>query len=202
MPDNPTAPGSDVTDLLRRWGRGDREALDRLMPLVYEELHRIASRYLTHERSDHTLQSTALVHEAYVRLVGQREVDWQNRAQFFGLAAQAMRRILVDHARTRGRAKRGSDAPHVAAEGVDAVAAADTVDIDDAVAIDVALNKLHAIDPEQARIVELRFFGGLTVEETAEVLSTSARTVKREWALARAWLRRELAGGAAGDRDQ
>jgi len=198
MPDNFPGSRSDVTDLLRRWGRGDREALDRLMPLVYQELHRMASRYLTSERSGHTLQSTALVHEAYVRLVDQRLVDWQNRAQFFGLAAQAMRRILVDHARSRGRAKRGSDAPRVAMETIDPVATADAVDPEDALAIDVALNKLQAIDPGQARIVELRFFGGLTVEETAEVLSTSPSTVKREWALARAWLRREL-DGAGGD---
>jgi len=199
MPDNFPGSRSDVTDLLRRWGRGDREALDRLMPLVYQELHRMASRYLTSERSGHTLQSTALVHEAYVRLVDQRLVDWQNRAQFFGLAAQAMRRILVDHARSRGRAKRGSDAPRVAMETIDPVATADAVDPEDALAIDVALNKLQAIDPGQARIVELRFFGGLTVEETAEVLSTSPSTVKREWALARAWLRREL-DGAGGDK--
>ncbi len=200
MSDNFPGSRSDVTDLLRRWGSGERDALDRLMPLVYQELHRMASRYLTRERSGHTLQSTALVHEAYVRLVDQRLVDWQNRAQFFGLAAQAMRRILVDHARSRGRAKRGSDSPHVAAETIDAVAGAD-VDLDDAVGIDVALTRLQTIDAEQARIVELRFFGGLTVDETAEVLATSPRTVKREWALARAWLRRELAGGAAAERN-
>ena len=191
-----TTPGvrSHVTGLLRRWGRGDHEALDRLMPLVYEELHRMASRYMTSERAGHTLQSTALVHEAYVRLIDQHLVDWQNRAQFFGLAAQAMRRILVDHARSRGRAKRGSDPPRVAMDTVDAIAAPDGVAVEDAVAIDVALNRLHTIDPGQAQIVELRFFGGLTVEETAEVLSLSPRTVKREWAMARAWLHRELAG--------
>ena len=194
MPDD--LPGSRfrVTNLLQRWGRGDREALDQLMPLVYQELHRMASRYMTGERAGHTLQSTALVHEAYVRLVDQRLADWQNRAQFFGLAAQAMRRILVDHARSRGRAKRGSGEPRAAMDAIDAVAAPDSVDVEDAVAIDVALNKLQAIDPGQAEIVELRFFGGLTVEETAEVLSLSPRTVKREWALARAWLHRELAG--------
>ncbi len=152
----------------------------------------MASRYMTRERASHTLQSTALVHEAYVRLVDQRLVDWQNRAQFFGLAAQAMRRILVDHARSRGRVKRGSDTPRAALETIESVAEPEIVDFEDAVAIDVALNKLHAIDPGQAQIVELRFFGGLTVEETAEVLSISASTVKREWALARAWLRREM----------
>jgi len=193
MSDN-LGPRSDVTQLLWRWGHGDRDALDRLMPLVYQELHRMASRYMTGERAGHTLQTTGLVHEAYVRLVDQRHVDWQNRAQFFGLAAQAMRRILVDHARSRARAKRGSDAPRAAVETVDALAAPESVNLDDAVAIDVALNKLQAVDAGQAQIVELRFFGGLTVEETAEVLSTSPRTVKREWALARAWLLRELAG--------
>ncbi len=188
---------SQVTELLRRWGDGDHDALDRLMPLVYQELHRMASRYLRSERSGLTLQSTALVHEAYVRLVDQRQVDWQNRAQFFGLAAQAMRRILVDHARSRGRAKRGSDAPRVAMDAVDPVAAPDGVDREDAVALDTALKKLESIDPGQAEIVELRFFGGLSVEETAAVLSMSPSTVKREWALARAWLRRELDGTAS-----
>jgi len=157
----------------------------------------MASRYMTGERAGHTLQGTALVHEAYVRLVDQRLVDWQNRAQFFGLAAQAMRRILVDHARSRGRAKRGSGAPRAVMETVDAVAAPESVAVEDAIAIDVALSRLQAIDPGQAQIVELRFFGGLTVEETAEVLSLSPRTVKREWALARAWLHRELTGAGS-----
>ena len=156
----------------------------------------MASRYMTGERAAHTLQSTALVHEAYVRLVDQRLVDWQNRAQFFGLAAQAMRRILVDHARSRGRAKRGSDPPRVAMDTVDPAAPPDAIDPEDAVALDIALNRLEAIDPLQAEVVELRFFGGLSVEEAAEVLSISPSTVKREWALARAWLRRELDGGS------
>jgi len=186
-----------VTELLQRWGRGDHEALDRLMPLVYQELHRMASRYMTRERAGHTLQSTSLVHEAYVRLIDQRLVDWQNRAQFFGLAAQAMRRILVDHARSRGRAKRGSDPPRVTMDTVDPVAPLEAVDREDALALDIALHKLEAIDPLQGEIVELRFFGGLSVEETAEVLSCSPSTVKREWALARAWLRRELDGPVA-----
>ncbi len=200
MADNLPDRRTQVTRLLRNWAHGDREALDRLMPLVYEELHRMASRYMTGERASHTLQSTALVHEAYVRLIDQRLVDWQNRAQFFGLAAQAMRRILVDHARSRGRAKRGSDAPRVEVEAVDPAATPDAIVPEDAVAIDIALTRLQAIDAEQARIVELRFFGGLTVEETAEILSTSPSTVKREWALARAWLHRELTGGrSAGD---
>lgn len=200
MTDDP-ALRSDVTLLLQRWGHGDHEALDRLLPLVYEQLHRMASRYMAGERRSHTLQSTALVHEAYVRMVDQRVADWQNRAQFFGLAAQAMRRILVDHARSRGRTKRGSDAPRVAVETIDPVAPPDAIDREDAVALDIALNKLQAIDPGQAEIVELRFFGGLSVEETAEVLSMSASTVKREWALARAWLRRELNGSSPGAAD-
>jgi RNA polymerase sigma factor (TIGR02999 family) len=198
MPDNLGSP-SDVTDLLRRWHEGDREALERLMPLVYQELHRIASRYLRHERPGHTLQSTALVHEAYVKLVDQRRVDWQNRAQFFGLAAQAMRRILVDHARARSREKRGSGAPLVALDAVQPVAAEADVHPADAIALDRALEKLETFDPGQARIVELRFFGGLTVEETADILGTSPSTVKREWTLARAWLYRELEGRSAND---
>ena len=197
MSDN-SGPRSGVTQLLWRWGQGDRDALDRLMPLVYQELHRMASRYMASERVGHTLQTTGLLHEAYVRMVDQRQVDWQNRAQFFGLAAQAMRRILVDHARSRARAKRGADAPRVVVETVDVLAAPDSVNLDDAVAIDVALNKLQVVDAGQAQIVELRFFGGLTVEETAQVLSLSPRTVKREWALARAWLLRELAGSRSG----
>ena len=193
MPDNLGSP-SDVTDLLRRWHEGDREALERLMPLVYQELHRIASRYLRHERPGHTLQSTALVHEAYVKLVDQRRVDWQNRAQFFGIAAQAMRRILVDHARARGREKRGAGAPLVALDAVQPAAAEADVHPADAIALDRALEKLETFDPGQARIVELRFFGGLTVEETADILGSSPSTVKREWTLARAWLFRELEG--------
>ena len=164
------------------------------MPLVYQELHRMASRYMTGERGDHTLQSTALVHEAYVRLVDQHVADWHNRAQFFGLAAQAMRRILVDHARARGRVKRGAGAPRVEVEAVDPPAPPGAIDREDALALDIALTKLEALDPGQAEIVELRFFGGLSVEDTAQVLSMSASTVKREWALARAWLRRELDG--------
>jgi len=193
MPDN-LGPPSDVTDLLRRWREGDREALERLMPLVYQELHRIASRHLSHERPDHTLESTALVHEAYVKLVDQRHVDWQSRAQFFGLAAQAMRRILVDHARARGRSKRGASAPRVALDAIDPAATEADVHPADAIDLDRALEKLETFDPGQARIVELRFFGGLTVEETANVMGTSPSTVKREWTLARAWLYRELEG--------
>ncbi len=196
MPDSSAESRSDVTDLLRRWKEGDQGALERLMPLVYEELHRIASRYLAHERSAHTLQSTALVHEAFVKLVDQRRVNWQNRAQFFGLAAQAMRRILVDHARSRGRQKRGADAARIPLEVTGSPAATESLDPADAIALDRALQKLEAIDPGQARLVELRFFGGLTVEETAEVMVTSPSSVKREWTIAKAWLYRELASTA------
>jgi RNA polymerase sigma factor (TIGR02999 family) len=199
MPDSPARRSSDVTDLLQRWQHGDRDALERLMPLVYEELHRIASRYLARERSGHTLQSTALVHEAFVKLVDQRRVEWQNRAHFFGLAAQAMRRILVDHARSRARLKRGADGERVSIEIADQAAPSDVIDPADALAVDAALQKLEHLDAAQARIVELRFFGGLTVEETAEVLATSASTVKREWTIARAWLYRELASLPRGD---
>jgi RNA polymerase sigma factor (TIGR02999 family) len=196
MPDSFPEPSPDVTDLLRRWREGDRDALERLMPLVYDELHRIAARYLSHERAGHTLQSTALVHEAYVKLVDQRRVDWHNRSQFFGLAAQAMRRILVDHARSRHRLKRGSSAPRIGLDAADPVASPGQMDPADAIALDGALQKLEALDPGQARIVELRFFGGLTVEETADVLATSPSTVKREWTLAKAWLYRELSGSS------
>ena len=184
----------DITDLLQRWRSGDREALERLAPLVYDELRRIAARYLSHERSDHTLQRTALVHEAFVRLVDQRRVEWQSRAHFYGLAAQAMRRILVDHARRTRRAKRGAEAPKVSLDVVPEVPGGDALDPADALALDDALQKLEAFDPFQGRVVELRFFGGLTVEEAAEALSSSPTTVKREWAIAKAWLYREMTG--------
>ncbi len=156
----------------------------------------MAARYLTHERADHTLRSTALVHEAYVRLVDQRLVDWQSRAQFYGLAAQAMRRILVSYARSRGRVKRGSAASRTALDPADEPVIDAGIDPADALSLDLALQRLEDIDPGQARIVELRFFGGLTIEETAEVLAKSPSTLKREWTLARAWLYRELAGRA------
>ena len=184
----------DITDLLQRWRRGDREALESLAPLVYEELRRIATRYLSHERSDHTLQRTALVHEAFVRLVDQRRVEWQSRAHFYGLAAQAMRRILVDHARRAGRVKRGAEVAKVGLDVAPEVAASAPLDPADAIALDDALQKLETFDPFQGRVVELRFFGGLTVEEAAEALETSPTTVKREWAIAKAWLYREMTG--------
>jgi len=183
----------DITVLLHEWRGGDKDALERLMPLVYSELHVLASRYLSHERRDHTLQTTALVNEAYIKLAGQRGVDWQNRAHFFGIAAQLMRRILVDHARRDRRKKRGGSAPHITFDDVDPPSAPQPVDAADAYTLDRALSRLEAMDPQQGRVVELRYFGGMTIEETAEVLSLSTATVKREWAVARAWLFRELA---------
>jgi RNA polymerase sigma factor (TIGR02999 family) len=184
-------PPHGVTGLLQAWSGGDAAALEQLVPIVYEELHRQAQRYLQREVPGHTLQTTALVHEAYLRLVGQREVGWQNRAQFFGVAAQLMRRILVDYARRHHAAKRGGSAIQVPFEE-DAVAAAESgVDL---VALDDALTRLAGIDPQQARVVELRYFTGLGIEETAEALGISPATVKREWAMARAWLKRELEG--------
>jgi RNA polymerase sigma factor (TIGR02999 family) len=178
-----------VTALLQQWSRGDRDALEKLTPLVYEELRGIAAGYMRDERPGHTLQATALVNEAYVRLIGQRRVSWQNRAHFFGIAAQLMRRILIDHARRRQAAKRGAGAVRVT--GSMDVAGAPEQDFD-LLAIDGALSRLELLDAAQARIVELRFFGGLTVEETAEVAGVSTATVKREWRTARAWLRHEV----------
>ena len=184
-----------VTALLQQWSRGDRDALEKLTPLVYEELRGIAAGYMRDERPGHTLQATALVHEAYVRLIGQKRVSWQNRAHFFGIAAQLMRRILIDHARRRQAAKRGVGGPLRLTAGVD-VAGAPEQDFD-LLAIDGALSRLEQLDAAQARIVELRFFGGLTVEETAEVAGVSTATVKREWRTARAWLRHEVGLDAA-----
>lgn len=188
-------PQQDVTGLLRQWTEGDQDALQKLMPIVYEELRRLAGHYLRLERPNHTLQPTALVNEAFLRLVGQKEVVWQNRAHFFGIAAQMMRRILVDHARRRAAAKRDAGL-RVELTQPGAEEAFDREP--ELLALDEALTQLEALDPRQARIVELRFFGGLTVEETAEVTGVSARTVKREWRTARAWLRRELDSSASG----
>lgn len=181
---------ASVTRLLLDWQGGDQAALDRLVPLVYGELRAIAGRYLSRESSGHTLQSTALVHEVYVKLVGQHSVRWQNRAHFFGIAAQMMRRILVDHARGQHRQKRGGTSVTVSLD--DAMVAVEPgVDID-LIALDDALTSLAELDPRGARVVELRFFSGLTVEETAEVLATSPGTVKRDWNSARAWLFRAM----------
>jgi RNA polymerase sigma factor (TIGR02999 family) len=185
-----------VTRLLRDWSNGDESALDQLTPLVYSELRRLAGRYLRKERPDHTLQSTALVHEAFIRLVDQREVKWQNRAHFFGVAAQMIRRILVDHARGRHASKRGSGAPKLSLD--EALATPERKDLD-LIALDDALNSLAKIDPQQARIVELRFFTGLTVEETAEVLGISPATVKRDWVTAKAWLYRDISRAVANE---
>ncbi len=179
----------DVTALLDHWSRGDRNALDRLLPLVYRELRGIAARQLRDERHGHTLQPTALVHEAYFRLVEQRNVDWQNRAHFFGVAAQVMRRILVDHARRHAARKRGDNPQRVPLE--DIVDSSTTTEMPILV-LDLALSKLERLDPALVRIVELRAFGGLTIEEAAHVLNVSASTVKRDWRTAKAWLTREL----------
>ena len=187
---------ADVTDLLHRWQGGDAQALDELTPLVYQELHRIAGRHIAHEHPGHTLQATALVHEAFVKLVDQRRVEWQNRAHFFNLAATLMRRILVDHARSAHRLKRGADAPKVSLDEAsgDAVAREPGgLDLADILTLDRALDDLEKLDARQCQIVELRFFGGLTVEEIADALSLSTGTIKREWAVARAWLYQRLA---------
>lgn len=181
---------NEVTEWLRRWTAGESEALDRLLPLVYEECRRVAARQLRSERADHTLSPTALVHEMYLRLADQTRTSWQNRVQFFGIVARTMRRVLVDHARTRGAKKRSADRTFVSVAGLSD--APDESSVTDVLAIDQALTRLARLDPDQERIVELRFFAGLTIEETAHVLGRSARTVKREWALARTWLFREL----------
>ena len=204
MADNP---GGEVTRLLLDWSGGNPAALEALWPLVYEELRIMAARHLLGERRAHTLQRTALVHEAFLRLVDQNQVDWQGRAQFYGLASQMMRRVLVDHARRRLAQKRGGDVQRVSLEE-SGVAADDGAAFPDALAvtehpgvdlgaIDVALKRLEAMDPQQGKLVELRFFGGLTIADTAAVLGVSAATVKREWAIARAWLQRELTGAGA-----
>jgi RNA polymerase sigma factor (TIGR02999 family) len=183
-----------ITVLLREWQNGSQEAFDRLVPLVYGELHTIASRHLGREWRRDRLQTTAVVNEAYLRLFGQRAVDWQNRGHFFAIAAQMMRRILVDHARRELREKHGGGAVHLELNDAVAKAAPNAVDAVDTLALDRALQKLEQLDPDQARIVELRFFGGLTVEETAAATGVSPATVKREWALAKGWLYRELRG--------
>ena len=186
-------PPAEITQLLHDWQGGDREALDRLIPLVYDELYTLAARQLGHEWRHDRMQTTTVVHEAYVRLFNQSRVDWQNRGHFFAIAAQVMRRILVDHARHEARAKRGGRSLHVALDDAHAIpATAPETDVVDALALDGALRELEALDPDQGKIVELRFFGGLTVEETAAALGISPSTVKREWAIAKAWLYQRL----------
>lgn len=185
---------SEITRLLADWGSGDRAALDRLTPLVYAELRRIASRQMQRERPGHTLQPTALVNEAFVRLAGGDGATWQDRAHFYAVCAQVMRRILIDHARAHARDKRGGGAQHVPLDEAATVIQNNAVDF---AALGEALQALEAVDPQKARIVELRYFTGLGIEETAGVLNISAMTVRREWTRAKAWLYRELAGGAS-----
>jgi RNA polymerase sigma factor (TIGR02999 family) len=180
---------ADVTQLLKQWSNGQEQALDRLVPHIHSELRKLAAGYLRRERPDHTLQPTALVNEAFLKLIDQRAVKWQNRAHFFGIAAQAMRRILVDHARTHAADKRGGGVRKVSLDDANMIGR--TVDVD-VVALDEALTRLAVIDPQQSRIVELRFFGGLTMEESAEVMRISPATIGREWRIAKAWLSAEL----------
>jgi len=185
-----TVPPGDVTALLGEWSRGSRTALTGLLPVVYAELRRVAARQLRNERADHTLQPTALVHEVYMRLVGQRQVDWHDRAHFYGVAAQVMRRILIDHARRHGASKRGDGVCSVPIDEARDVAASREIPF---LALDYSLDRLEKIDPQLAKIVELRVFGGLTIEEAASVLTVSPSTAKRDWRAAKAWLTRDLA---------
>ncbi len=198
--EKPTLPGDDeiqtppigeVSGLLRAWGDGDRGALDKLAPIVYDELHRLARHYMRGERPGHSLQTSALVNEAYMRLVDYKGMQWQNRAHFFAVSAQLMRRILVDHAR-RHNLKRGGGVQHISLEEIAIVGGERSADL---VALDEAMDALALLDPRKVQVVEMRFFGGLSVEETAEVLKVSSVTVMRDWSTARAWLYRELNGG-------
>jgi RNA polymerase sigma factor (TIGR02999 family) len=184
----------DVSELLRAWTGGDASALEKLTPIVYAELHRLAERHMRRERSGHSLQTTALVNEAYIRLVDCGRIKWQNRAHFFAVSAQLMRRILVEHAR-RQNVKRGAGAHHVS---LDDAAVVWSEQASDLVALDDAMNELARVDPRKVQVVELRFFGGLSVEETAEVLHVSPATVRRDWSTAKVWLYRELTGGTDG----
>jgi RNA polymerase sigma-70 factor, ECF subfamily len=181
----------DVSTLLRAWSEGDQRALEKLTPIVYAELHRLASRYMKRERSGHSLQTTALVNEAYIRLVDYKRMQWQNRAHFFAVSGQLMRRILVEHAR-RHNLKRGAGVAHVSLEEASIVGGGRARDL---VALDEAMNALERLDPRKVQVVEMRFFGGLSVEETAEVLKVSSVTVMRDWSTAKAWLYREITGG-------
>jgi RNA polymerase sigma factor (TIGR02999 family) len=189
-----TPSAHEITQLLRAWSEGDSQALEKLTPLVYEELHRSARRYMGRERPDHTLQTTALINEVYMRLVDLAEVTWQDRAHFFAVCARLMRRILTDFARSRHYLKRGGNAPRISFDEFLFVPPEPTADL---VALDGALNALGEVDERKSQVVELRFFGGLSVEETAEVLKVSTETVKRDWKLAKLWLLRELTPEAA-----
>jgi RNA polymerase sigma factor (TIGR02999 family) len=188
----PTLSPAELTQLLADWGKGDRSALDKLFPLVHFELRRIAQRQMSQERPGHTLQATALVNEAYLKLAGQQGFDWQNRAHFFAVCAQVMRHILIDHARANARDKRGGGAVKVSLNDALVVAADQGAHF---IALDDALRVLERLDPQKGKIVELRYFGGLSVEEAAEVLNVSPRTVRREWQRARAWLYRLMTEG-------
>ena len=190
---SPGAAGDNVSKLLRAWSGGDRGALEKLTPIVYAELHRLARRYMRREQAGHSLQTTALVNEAYTRLVDYKHMQWQNRAHFFAVSAQLMRRILVDHARKRNL-KRGGGVPHVPLDEASVVSVRRPTDL---VALDDAMNALARIDPRKVQVVEMRFFGGLSVEETAEVLKVSPVTVMRDWSTAKAWLYRQLTGGTS-----
>ena len=188
----PTPSPQEVTQLLADWGKGDRSALDKLLPLVHSELRRIAQRQMSQERPGHTLQATALVNEAYLKLAGQQGFDWQNRAHFFAVCAQVMRHILIDHARAHGREKRGGGAIQVSLNDALVVAGDRAAHF---IALDEALRVLERLDPQKGKIVELRYFGGLSIEEAAEVLNVSPRTVRREWQRAKAWLYRMMTEG-------
>jgi RNA polymerase sigma-70 factor, ECF subfamily len=195
-------PPTDVTLMLKQLSSGDQNAVNRLVPVLYDELRRLAGYFLRKERSDHTLQATALVHEAYLRLVDQRKVEWKNRSHFFGVAAQVMRRILVDHARSHQAVKRGAAVPKLSLDEALDVCSEKSEEL---LALDELLTRLSVMDAQQARVVELRYFGGLSVEETAELIGVSTPTVKRDWAMAKAWLAYQLrarAGTEAGQRKQ
>lgn len=186
----------EVTQLLADWGKGDKAALDKLLPLVHAELRRIARRQMSQERPGHTLQATALVNEAYLKLAGQKGFEWQNRAHFFAVAAQVMRHILIDHARAHARDKRGGGAIQVSLNDVNLIGDDQAAHF---IALDEALQQLEEVDPQKGKIIELRYFGGLSIEETADVLNISPRTVRREWQRARAWLYRMISEGTANE---
>ena len=185
----PSLPPQEVTQLLVDWGNGNQAALDRLMPVVYTELRQLAHRYMRRERPGHTMQTTALIHEAYLRLVDQNQVRWQHQAHFFGIAARLMRQILIEHARSRTRAKRGGGVGTISLDEAAIVSQARATEL---LALDDALERLATMDPRKSQVVELRFFGGLSVEEAAQVLNIAPNTVLRDWRMAKAWLRREI----------
>jgi RNA polymerase sigma factor (TIGR02999 family) len=191
----PTVSPQEITQLLADWGKGDRSALEKLLPLVHAELRRIARRQMNQERPGHTLQATALINEAYLKLLGQEGFEWQNRAHFFAVCAQIMRHILIDHARAHARDKRGGGAIKVSLDDADAAVAGEKAE--HLIALEEALGFLERVDPQKGRIVELRYFGGLSIEETAEVLKISPRTVRREWQRSKAWLYRMMIEGTA-----